>query len=228
MVIVFVAVLFFWCIVVRAVRHFWHFPAPSWTISVIDNPVRRRFFQRPEVLAERMSLAPGMTVVEIGPGKGTYTVAMARRVLPKGKVYAVDIQESVIEGLKTRIVRERTRNIFPRIADAYHLSFQNESVDRVVAITCLPEIPEPVRVLRECRRILKPDGLICLSELVLDPDYPRRRTEKGWAKAAGLELRQEFGSWFTYQLNFGRPDSTRTIGKKRARHRLGNSRFTRI
>ncbi|GAI78803.1 unnamed protein product, partial [marine sediment metagenome] len=45
----------------------------------------------------------------------------------------------------------------------------------------------PIRALREFKRILKPDGIISLSELFLDPDYPLCRTEKRWAKEAGLD-----------------------------------------
>ncbi|MHA1253917.1 MAG: hypothetical protein ACTSRP_28400 [Candidatus Helarchaeota archaeon] len=47
---------------------------------------------------------------------------------------------------------------------------------------CLPEILDPVRALREYKRILKPDGIISLSELFIDPDYPRRKTEIHWAE----------------------------------------------
>ncbi|UCD83921.1 MAG: class I SAM-dependent methyltransferase [Deltaproteobacteria bacterium] len=151
-----------------------------------------------------MQLNAGMTVVEIGPGKGSYTKAVAKRVSPDGKVYAVDIQEAVLKYLKQRIEREKISNIVPMLDDAYNFSFGDGSIDRIFAIGCLPEIPDPVRVLCECRRILKPDGLISLCELFPDPDYPRRSTEKRWAEEAGLELRQQFGTWFTYQLNFGK------------------------
>lgn len=69
---------------------------------------------------------------------------------------------------------------------------------------CLPEIPEPVRALKECKRILKDDGMVCLCELFIDPDYPLRRTEVKWAREAGLELKEQFGNWFAYQLHFGK------------------------
>lgn len=123
------------------------------------------------------------------------------------KVYAVDISENVIENLKKKVEKESITNIIPKIENTYNFSFANQSVDRVYAIACLPEIPEPVKVLNECRRILKPDGLICFCELVWDPDYPRRKTEKSWANEAGLGLKREFGNWAAYQLNFSRkPD----------------------
>ncbi len=194
----------FFFVIVRIIRRYYHFPIPSFFTQLIDNPYRRRFVQRPDVLAERMHLRPGMIVVEIGPGKGNYTKAVAERVMPDGKVYAIDIQESVIERLKKKIEKEGITNIIPKIDDVYNLSFDNESVDRVLAIATLPEIPEPVKVLREFHRVLKPDGLVCLSELLPDPDYPRRSTEKRWAAEAGFELREQFGNFFVYQLNFGK------------------------
>jgi ubiquinone/menaquinone biosynthesis C-methylase UbiE len=142
-----------------------------------------------------------MTVIEIGPGKGNYTFAVARRVAP-GTVYACDIQPAVVEQLSARAARLGVTNVEALVDDAYNLGFDDDSVDRVLMIACLPEIPEPVRVLRECRRVLRPGGLVCTSEILPDPDYPLRGTEKRWATEAGLELDSEFGNFFVYQLHF--------------------------
>ncbi|MFX1537573.1 MAG: class I SAM-dependent methyltransferase [Promethearchaeota archaeon] len=199
-----ILILLVWHTMLRIFRKRYHFPVPAFLTRVMDNPIRRRFIQRPEVIAERMQLEPGMIVVEIGPGKGSYTKAVAKKVLPNGKVYAIDIQEAVIEYLQRRVKRENIPNILPKINNAYNFSFEDASIDRILAIACLPEIPDPVRVLRECKRILKSNGLISLCELFIDPDYPWRRTEVRWAKEAGLELRQKFGTWFNYQLNFSK------------------------
>lgn len=188
----------------KIVRHFYHFPIPGIFTRVIDNPIRRKFIQRPEDLVNRMQLEPGMIVVEIGPGKGSYTKAVAENVFPDGKVFACDIQEAVIDRLKMRVEREGIPNIIPQKDNVFNFSFEDGSVDRVFAVACLPEIPEPVKVLQECCRIIKSNGLVCLSELFIDPDYPRRKTEKNWAKQAGLELKEEFGNWFAYQLNFSK------------------------
>jgi len=175
-------------VILRIVRKcIYQFPIPAFATRLIDNPIRRKLVQPPGRVADRMHLEPGMTVVEIGPGKGNYTKAVAERIL---------------ERLKEKVKREGIPNIVPAVGDAYNLKFDDGSVDRIFAITCLPEIPEPVRVLREFKRILKPDGIISLSELAPDPDYPRRKTEKRWADEAGLEFREGFGNFFVYQLNF--------------------------
>ena len=189
-------------VILRIIRRYYKFPIPGFMTRLIDNPIRRKFIQKPEKVAERMCLKPGMIIIEIGPGKGSYTKALAKNILPDGKVYALDIQESIINRLKKRIEKEGITNIIPKIDDAYNLSFEDESVDRVLMIACLPEIPDPIRVLKELKRVLKPDGLISLSEMLPDPDYPRRKTEKKWAEEAGFDLDEQFGNWFIYQLNF--------------------------
>ena len=146
-----------------------------------------------------------MRVVEIGPGKGSYTLTFARRVMLSGIVYACDIQQPIVDRLRERARKESINNVDARMEDAHAFSFTDNSIDRVIAMSCLPEIPEPAKVLLECRRILRPGGLICLAEILPDPDYPFRGTEKRWAAEAGLEYSQEFGNFFVYQINFRKP-----------------------
>ena len=206
--LIILGILFFIVFVIlRIIRRYYKFPIPGFMTRLIDNPIRRKFIQKPEKIAERMKIKPGMTIVEIGPGKGSYTKEIARSIFPDGKVYAIDIQESIINRLKKKIEKENITNIIPKIDDAYNLSFEDESVDRVLMIACLPEIPEPVRALKEIKRVLKPNGLISLSEMLPDPDYPRRKTEKRWADEAGFELDEQFGNWFVYQLNFKKKEN---------------------
>ena len=193
-------------VIFRVIRHWYHFPIPALMTRIIDNPFRRRFIQNPEKIVDRVNLSPGKKVVEIGPGKGSYTLAFARRVAPDGIVYACDIQEYVIKKLSEKAKKENVANIIAKIEDAHSFSFKDNTMDRVVALSCLAEIPEPVEVLKECRRILKPGGYVCLCELLPDPDYPLRNTEKKWASEAGLQYLEEFGNFFVYQLHFKKID----------------------
>ncbi len=197
--------MFFLFVVLRIIRKLYKFPIPGFFTKLIDNAWRKKVIQNPKVVAERLKLESGMNVLEVGPGKGNYTKAISERIMPEGKVYAIDIQEYVINKLKERVEREEIPNIVPMVDDAYKLSFENESFDRIISIACLPEIPDLIKVLKEFKRVLKPNGIISLSELLPDPDYPLRRTEKKWARRAGLEFIEDFGNWFVYQLNFGKP-----------------------
>ena len=200
--IVLICVLIWIFVIAKIARKIHPFPIPAFFTKVIDNKIRRKFIQKPETIARNMNLKPGMIVLELGPGKGNYTKAVAEKILPDGKVYAFDISKYIIDKLKKRVDNEGILNIIPRIEDAYNLSFENDSVDRIFAIACLPEIPKPVDVLIEFKRVLKPGGIVSLCELFIDPDYPLRKTEKKWANKAGLQFQTGFGNFFVYQLNF--------------------------
>jgi ubiquinone/menaquinone biosynthesis C-methylase UbiE len=187
--------------IVRVIRYFYKFPIPAPLTILIDHPIRRKYWQKPEKLAERMQLESGQILLEIGPGRGNYTEYFSKVINP-GKLYAIDIQESVIYRLKNKVEQKGLDNIQPRVENVYDLPFKDESIDRIFMMACLPEIPDPIRALKECKRVLKENGIISFSEIFTDPDYPLRRTEIRWANHAGFNLSEKFGNWFIYQLNF--------------------------
>ena len=150
----------------------------------------------------RAGLRAGETVLELGPGPGAFTVDAAQRVGPEGRLIAVDIQPEMIAQVKARVREAALANVETHVASAYDLPVDDGTVDRAFLITVLPEIPDPVRGLREVHRVLKPGGIVSTTEEFLDPDYPRRVTAIAWAEAAGFELAERHGSWWTYTLNF--------------------------
>ncbi|MGD8398918.1 MAG: class I SAM-dependent methyltransferase, partial [Anaerolineae bacterium] len=127
---------------IRIVRHLYKFPMPEWMANAIDNPLRRRI-QPPAEAAVRHGLQPGMTVLEVGPGNGRYTLAAARRVGPAGRVVAVDIEPRMIERVERRIAAGGVRNVEARVADVYDLPFGAGSFDAIYLNTVIGEIPEP-------------------------------------------------------------------------------------
>ena len=92
-----------WHTIVRVIRKIHPFPIPEFLTNAIDNPIRRRYWQNPEEIAERMGAKSGDTVLEIGPGKGNYTIAVAKRIEPKGRIYTIDIQQAVLNRLEKRL-----------------------------------------------------------------------------------------------------------------------------
>ena len=187
--------------VVRIVRHFVKFPVPEVLADLIDNPLRRRV-QPPDLLAERHGVGAGMTVLDVGPGNGRYTLAAARAVGPHGRVHAIDLEPHMIQRVHQRAASEGVTTIDARLADVYALPYPDDFFDVVYLITVTGEIPEPVRMLRECRRVLKPAGTLGISELLTDPDYPLRRTVTAWATSAGFRPAEHHGNFFSYTLTF--------------------------
>jgi ubiquinone/menaquinone biosynthesis C-methylase UbiE len=162
----------------------------------------RRALQPPEQVIGWMDIREGMQVVELGPGPGTYTVEASRRVGSSGHITAVDLQPGMIARLDATLRTAGVTNVTPRVASAYELPLPDGSVDRAFMVTVLAEIPDPVRALREIRRVLRPDGRLAVGEFLPDPDYPLRATVIGWGQAAGFELVGSYGGLMHYVLVF--------------------------
>ena len=116
--------------VVRIIRYFYKFPMPQFLANLIDNPFRRKI-QPPGEMPLRHDIMPGMTVLEVGPGNGRYTIETARRVGQSGKVVAIDIEPRMIERVLTRARDEGVTNIEARTADVYDLPFEDGAFDAV-------------------------------------------------------------------------------------------------
>lgn len=186
---------------VRIIRHFHKFPMPEFLANLIDNPLRRRI-QPPDEMPVRHGVEAGMTVLEVGPGNGRYTLGLARRVGSTGKVITVDIEPRMIARVRQRAQAEGISNLEAKIANVYDLPFEDGTIDAVCMITVIGEIPEPVRAMREFYRVLKPSGTLAFSELLPDPDYPLRRTLVRMAAQAGFRLKRKLGNFFAYTLVF--------------------------
>jgi len=185
----------------RVVRKVHKFPMPACMAGIIDNRFRRRI-QPVEETVRRHGVEPGMTVLEVGPGNGTYTLAAARRVGPQAKVVALDIQPKILERLRRRAREEGIENIDAILADVHDLPFDDESFDAIYLIFVIGEMPEAEAAMKEFHRVLSPSGTIAFSEILVDPDYSRRRTLIRMATGAGFRLKRTFGNFFLYTLVF--------------------------
>jgi ubiquinone/menaquinone biosynthesis C-methylase UbiE len=195
---------FFWLVVMKVISRLTaHFgisgPCPAAISWLVANPIRRKYM-RP--VLERVGIQPGECVLELGPGPGLFTVEAARRIGPDGRLVAVDIQPAMIAQVEQRVKQAGITNVETHVASAYELPLPDASVERAFLVTVLTEIPDPNRALREIRRVLKPGGLLSLTEEFLDPDYPFVFETIRRAEAAGFELVQRFGNFWLYTLNF--------------------------
>lgn len=192
---------------VRIVRYFYKFPMPQFLANLIDNPLRRKI-QPPGEMPIRHRIRPGMTVLEVGPGNGRYTVETARRVGNRGRLVTIDIEPKMIERVRQRAQAEGVTNLEAKVADVYNLPFEDEMFDAIYMITVISEIPEPVRAMKEFYRVLAPSGTLAFSELLTDPDYPLAQTLIRQAGVASFRLKEKLGNFFAYTLLFEKQQST--------------------
>jgi len=146
-----------------------------------------------------------MIVLELGCGPGVHTIELAKAIGEKGKLYAVDMQSKMISRLKEKLSKPEYRcisNIEVKVANAYDLPFNNETIDLVVMVGVLGEIPDKNRALEEIRRVLKPGGILAISENLIDPDYPLKKTTSEYCAQDGYQLVKTNGSVFNYVSRF--------------------------
>ena len=194
---------------VRLVKRFRQFSTPAFIDSVVVAPILesefRRKLQPPEKLTESLGIEFGITVIELGCGPGVYTTAFAKTIGNDNKLYAVDFKPEMIDRLKRKLEEPEykdVRNIETKVASAYELPFQDESIDLVIMVGVLPEIPDKGKALKEIHRILKPNGSLAISENLIDPDYPIRRTTRKYCEQCGYKMQEASGNSFGYTLQF--------------------------
>jgi len=174
-------------------------PCPVALSWLVDNPLRRRYM-RPAL--DRIGIRPGERVLELGPGPGAFTVGAAQCAGAGGRLIAVDIQPEMIAQVERRVREAGLTNVETHVASAHALPLDDGSVDRAFLITVLPEIPDPSRALAEVHRVLRPDGVLSVTEEFSDPDYLFLLETIRLVEAAGFRFEERFGNLWVYTANF--------------------------
>lgn len=110
-------------------------------------------------------LTSGRLVLDVGCGPGTLTADLARRVQP-GRVVGVDAAEGIVERARADTPGDLTNLTF-EVGDAYNLEFADDTFDIVHAHQVLQHLNDPVKALREMRRVCRSGGIVA----VRDADY---------------------------------------------------------
>jgi ubiquinone/menaquinone biosynthesis C-methylase UbiE len=142
-----------------------HHVCPWWMGYFLASPLRR-LYQNPEKIVGPF-LNGGMRILEIGPGMGFFTLPMARMVGEKGKIYCVDLQQRMLYTLRRRA---KKAGLSDRIEDRLctDISFGTNdlkgSIDLVVAISVVHEVPNRRILFREMHTCLKENGEMLIAE----------------------------------------------------------------
>lgn len=135
--------------------------------------------ENPQEMLEQLKVEPNMTVCDMGCGDGYYTVELARRVGPEGKVLAVDIQPEMLQELSRRCERLDIKNVDMVLGLPHDPKLPDGKVDLILMVDVYHEFSNPVEMLEAMRRSLKPGGRIALVEFRgEDPTVPIKPEHK--------------------------------------------------
>ena len=138
---------------------------PWWLGYALACPLLRWGQKPAKILASHVGA--GMTVLEPGPGMGFFTLELARRVGPSGRVIAVDVQPKMIEGLKRRAAKAGLlERIDTRLGspDSMRLSDLAGKVDFTLAFAVVHEMPSFPSFFAEVAAASKPGARLLFAE----------------------------------------------------------------
>jgi ubiquinone/menaquinone biosynthesis C-methylase UbiE len=137
-------------------RHSRQFPPAQ--LGELEGPDREAW-QKPDAIMDALGIYDGSTVADLGAGGGWFTVRLARRVGPTGRVYAQDIQKPMIESMERRFRREGLRNVMTVLGTPEDPKLP-APVDAVLIVGVYGELGQPVELLKHVRKSLRPAGRV--------------------------------------------------------------------
>lgn len=160
-------------------------------------------FLEPERIVRYFDLKAGDHVADFGAGHGYFSIPMARIVGGDGKVYALDIQKSVLDIIRAKAKLEHLLNIEPVWADLDEpqgSKLKDKFIDFVVIANILFQAEKKDNIFREAHRILREGGKLAVVEWDETPApmgpqlnlRVKKDTAKGLALQAGFETEKEF------------------------------------
>jgi ubiquinone/menaquinone biosynthesis C-methylase UbiE len=128
------------------------------TTTWIDE--QRRTWQDPDRILSEIGVTRGDVFVDVGCGDGFFAIPAARRVGARGAVYGVDIDEDAVRRLRVEATRVGVTNLTVKMGRAENTVICEACADVVFFGIDLHDFQDPLQVLRNARRMLKPGGRV--------------------------------------------------------------------
>jgi protein-L-isoaspartate O-methyltransferase len=135
--------------------------------------------EKPELLMKALKLKPGEAVADIGAGTGYYSRRLAKSVGPKGVVYAVEIQQEMLDILTNKMEAIGIHNVKPVLGTTTDPKLAPDSVDLILMVDVYHEFDHPREMVEAMVRDLKPGGRMVFVEFRgEDPKVPIKPLHK--------------------------------------------------
>lgn len=132
-----------------------------------------------KLLLDQLDIEPGMTICDMGCGNGFYTIPMAEQTGKTGRVYAVDIQQEMLDLLQDVAEEAELSNIEVVLGTAIDPKLPDALIDLMILVDVYHEMSHPQQMLAAIRKCLKPDGRLVLVEFrAEDPEVPIKKLHK--------------------------------------------------
>ncbi len=148
------------------------------------NRIGRDKEERPDSLVNAVEIPAGASVAEIGSGTGFFTWRLAEKVGPAGKLFAVDVQQTMLDLTAETIKQHQLSNVKLVLGGENDPHLPPASLDLVFIANAYHEFSEPEAMLTAVNRSLKPDGRLAIIE------FGEGRRFGPWDKAERMTINQ--------------------------------------
>jgi len=133
-------------------------------------------------ILKEVGIEAGFYVLDYGCGPGSYILPLAKLVGKSGKIYALDVHPLAVQSVQKLASRKRLENVQTILSDC-KTKLTSSSIDLVLLYDILHDLSDPDCVLEEIYRVLKPNGVLSLSDQHLkEAEIVSKVTNKGLFK----------------------------------------------
>ncbi len=146
------------------------FPAPNRPVAPIISPAysdekTRDENGEAERVMDRLGIAPGVRIADIGAGDGYYTVRLTRRLGPTAAIYAEDVQPEYLKRLEARLEREQITGVRLVLGTPRDPKLPPASIDVAILAHVYHEVENPYEFLYRLRPALAPGARVAIIDL---------------------------------------------------------------
>jgi protein-L-isoaspartate O-methyltransferase len=158
----------------RQIAHVMGHQAADW----LERPSREAE-ERTAEMVKLLNLKPGENAADIGAGTGYVTRRMAKLVAPAGKVYAVEIQQEMLDLLSAKMKEQGITNVVPILGTVTDPKLPTNALDLIIMVDVYHELDHPFEMTEAMVRSLKPGGRLVFIEFRKeDPNVPIKEVHK--------------------------------------------------
>ena len=177
--------------------------------GILDNPERMQFLNL-EIILDKLELTGEMVIADLGCGTGFFSIPASKRVK---KVFALDIQQEMLDMLLDKIKKEKITNIETLLSEESSIPLPDNSVGLLLMVNVFHELGDKLSILKEVKRVITNKGRLMIIdwkkiEMDIGPPLEERFDEKEVIDICFTNgftiLEQSYAGPYNYLLIFGK------------------------